>query len=114
MVLINIGVHKLESYKNNAGLFENSYFIHRPYLNYLIFSPNSIEIFYEYLNSKGGVGKQIYTNATQITHSTTKIFNKYGASVLLTNPKPRLVRTIGRRNQIIIYGRSRQRKKTPV
>lgn len=86
MVLINIGVHKLESYKNNDGIFENSYFIHRPYLNYVIFSPNSTELFYDYFNSKGGVGKQIFTHHKQISHSQAKIFNKYGAAVLLTNP----------------------------
>lgn len=86
MVLINLGVHKLESYKNNLGIFENSYFIHRPYLNYLIFSPTSTEIFYDYFNSKGGVGKQLFTNVGQIGHSQAKIFTKYGASVLLTNP----------------------------
>jgi len=87
MVLINLGVHKLESYKNNQGIFENSYFIHRPYLNYLIFSPKSTEMFYDYFNSKGGVGKQLFTNVGQIGHSQAKIFTKYGASVLLTNPK---------------------------
>ena len=86
MVLINIGVHKLESYKNSEGLFENSYFIHRPYLNYLIFSPHSAEIFYDYFNSKGGVGKQIFTNKRQLGFGPGKIWNKYGASVLMTNP----------------------------
>ena len=72
MVLINIGVHKLESYKNNQGIFENSYFVHRPYLNYVIFSPNSTEIFYDYFESKGGVGKQIFTNVGQINHGRQK------------------------------------------
>ena len=86
MVLINIGVHKLESYKNNQGIFENSYFVHRPYLNYVIFSPNSTEIFYDYFQSKGGVCKQIFTHSSQINHGPAKIWNKFGASVLLTNP----------------------------
>ena len=89
MVLINIGVHKLESYKNIQGLYENSYFVHRSYLNYLIFTPNSTEIFYDYFNSKGGVGKQILTGPQQFGNASGKIFNKYGASVLLTNPKKR-------------------------
>lgn len=87
MVLINIGVHKLESYKNSKGIFENSYFIHRSYLNYVIFAPQSTEIFYDYFASKGGVGKQIFTDASQINHAPGKIFNKFGASVLMTNPK---------------------------
>ena len=87
MVLINIGVHKLESYKNSDGVFENSFFLQRPYLNYLIYSPRSIEMFYDYFSSKGGVGKQIYTNASQVIHSSHKAFNKYGASALITNPK---------------------------
>ena len=86
MALINIGVHKLESYKNSQGLFENSYFIHRAYLNYLIFSPRSTEMFYDYFMSKGGIGKQIYTDHVQTHFGTGKIFDKFGATALITNP----------------------------
>ena len=65
MVLINIGVHKLESYKNNQGFFENSYFVHRP-IQIMLFFPLTAPKFFMIISNPKEECKQIFTNVVKL------------------------------------------------
>ena len=85
MSLNNLNIHKLESYKTLEGVYLNSFFLKRDYLNYLIFPPGHVALFKDFFLAKGGVGKQIITSPDQINLGCSQTFKTFGASAVLLN-----------------------------
>ena len=82
MALGNLGLHKLESYRTMEGHYQNSFFLKRNYLNYLIFPPQEVNLFKDIFISKGGVGKQIVTSKDQLNHGCNQTFTTFGAAAV--------------------------------
>ena len=78
MSLNNLELHKLESYKTLEGVYLNSFFLKRDYLNYLIFPPGHVALFKDFFLAKGGVGKQIITSPDQINLGCAQTFKTFG------------------------------------
>ena len=70
-----LGIHRI-----NIGERSSSYFIERPFGNYLAFSDNMDEIPRDFLKAKGGVYKQFIESSSNIDSIHGKIFDLYGAS----------------------------------
>ncbi|MAW07547.1 MAG: hypothetical protein CME61_04615 [Halobacteriovoraceae bacterium] len=83
MSLNNLELHKLESYKTLEGVYLNSFFLKRDYLNYLIFPPGHVALFKDFFLAKGGVGKQIITSPDQINLGCAQTFKTFGAAAVL-------------------------------
>lgn len=73
---MNFGIHLI---KNKIG---SSFFVTRPFGNYLIFADYIDSFDSSYIESQGGLSKMLFESRSNISAIHAKLFDKYGASAV--------------------------------
>jgi len=71
-----------------------SYFVKRPFGNYIIFSDGLSPLHVVFFQSKGGVYKQFVENPTELNKNQKDLFIKFGAAGVVTSSLEKSVETI--------------------
>lgn len=78
---MSLGIHSFVI--TDGPLKKGSFFIERSYGNYLVFPTFLSDQNHNFIKSKGGVWKQIYTSENIMNIHSGEIFRKYGAYIVM-------------------------------